>query len=162
MAVTSIVRGSFHRALDTLVGATAAHVLRQRLADGGAIRLMDAVEEGDRSHDEAGDAIAALHGLFVDEGALYTMQCAVSREAFHRHYCAACRRADLGHARTYGLSIKQDCTGAAHSLPAAVLCAGEACVEPNEAEETTRGIIGLVRCSIDADCDHDSLRCGAV
>src|SRR5439155_1328341 len=65
---------ALHGGDDAHVSSAAAKVVGKRLLDVGFARLLVAGKEGGRFHDHAVDAVAALHGLLVDEGLLHGMQ----------------------------------------------------------------------------------------
>src|SRR5262249_9861521 len=65
--------GALDRAHDTRVGATATDIVGERLPDIRLGRILVAGQERNRLHDHAVDTVAALHRLFLDEGALHRM-----------------------------------------------------------------------------------------
>jgi hypothetical protein len=54
--------------------AAPAQIPGERILDVGLARLAVFSKEGGRLHDHAVDAVAALHGLLLDEGALQRVQ----------------------------------------------------------------------------------------
>ena len=149
-----VVGGGLDGVEDALVGAAAAHVLRERLADVATVGLMFAVEEGDGRHDEAGDAVAALHGGFVDEGLLDGVEPSPSASPSIVVIVAAGDGADRRHAGAQRLTVDEDGAGAAEALAAAVLCAGEPCLEADEAEKVAARFGRFVGRAVDVDGDH--------
>ena len=80
-----LCRGALDRADDAGMRAAAAEIVGERLLDLGLARLLVLREEGRRLHDHAVDAVAALRGLFVDEGLLHRMRLLRRAEPFERH-----------------------------------------------------------------------------
>ncbi len=70
---------------DAGMGAAAAEVVGERLLDLRLGRLLVVGEERGGLHDHAVDAVAALHRLLLDEGALHRMRLLRRAEAFERH-----------------------------------------------------------------------------
>ena len=70
---------------DAGVRAAAAEVVGERLFDLRFGRLLVLGEERGGFHDHAVDAVAALHGLLVDEGPLHRMWLLRCAEALQRH-----------------------------------------------------------------------------
>src|SRR5258705_7192487 len=67
----SCLRRALDGAQDADMGAAAAFQARQRVADLGVGRPRILVEQRDRGHDPAVEAVAALRHLFLDEGRLH-------------------------------------------------------------------------------------------
>jgi hypothetical protein len=66
------------------------------------------IEERLRGHDHAVDAVAALHGLFVDERLLQRVGLVHAAEPFERGDRAALDGGDRQHARTHGRAVQMD------------------------------------------------------
>src|SRR5262245_44897043 len=81
-----------HGAADGTVGAAAADV-GEDLVDIAVGRIGPGLEQGCRSHDEPGLAVAALRHLLLDPGLLDGVQPA-GRETLDRHHRAAMGLAD--------------------------------------------------------------------
>ena len=73
---------ALHRADDAVVDAAAAEMRIERGDDVGAARLRIASQQRRRRDQDAGEAIAALAGLLVEERLLQRMQRAVARQPF--------------------------------------------------------------------------------
>src|SRR5207248_1701371 len=145
------LRRAIDGAQDALVRTAAAHVLRESLADLAFAWPCMACEERRHGHHKAGDAVAALHRRLIDEGLLDRMQCAVAGEPFDRRDRPARYGADRRHTRAQWLAIDDHRAGAAEPLAAAVLRAGEAGIEADEAEQVAGRIGRLVRLAVDVD-----------
>ncbi len=76
-------------AQDAHVGAAAAEVDRHARADLRLARVRVALQQRLGAHHHAGDAVAALGGLLVDEGALHRAGGGRGAEAFDRAHLAA-------------------------------------------------------------------------
>src|SRR5438445_8352165 len=85
-------RGLYHRTDDAQMRAAAAKVVRQLGFDLLFRRLRVALQQGGGLHDHAVDAVAALHGLLLDEGLLDWMRIRVRAQPFERHHLAGDRR----------------------------------------------------------------------
>ena len=71
-------------------------------------------EEGGRLHDHAVDAVAALHRLLLDEGALHRVQIFRRAQPFQRDdLVAVADRGQRQHARAHGLAVDVHGAGAA-------------------------------------------------
>ena len=70
----AVAGGALDRLDDAGMRPAAAEIVRERLLDLRLGRLLVLGEEGGRLHDHAVDAVAALHGLLVDEGPLHRMR----------------------------------------------------------------------------------------
>src|SRR5678816_1165883 len=79
-----LVGGAHDRAHDAVMRPAAAEVRGKRLAHVHLARFRVAVEQRLGAHDHAVDAIAALHGLLGDEGALQGMRPVQRAEALER------------------------------------------------------------------------------
>ena len=107
------------------VVAAATDVAVHGLDDLGPRRLGVTLGEGDGRHDVTRDAVAALHRLLIEESLLDGVQLAVRRNAFDRPDFPTVRFADSGAAGADGLAVEKDGAGAAFTLAAAELGAGE-------------------------------------
>src|SRR6266852_8338202 len=85
IALSSDAGGALHRAHDAEMGSAAAEIVRQLRFDLQFRRLWVVREQGSGLHDHAVDAVAALHGLLVDEGLLDRVRMLVRTEPFERH-----------------------------------------------------------------------------
>src|SRR5262245_45371785 len=86
MAASSrLTGGALDGAHDAGMGTAAADIVGERVADIRLGRILVAGEERDRLHDHAIDAIAALHGLLLDKGALHRVQPVALGEALDGH-----------------------------------------------------------------------------
>ena len=119
-------RGALDGADDALMGAAAAEMPVERVDDLGARRLGVAVEQRLGGHDDAGQAVAALAGLLVEEGLLQRMQLVRRAEPLDGGHAAAGDRAGLARAGEDRLAVDQHHAGAALLQPAAVARAHQA------------------------------------
>src|SRR5689334_18556594 len=97
--------GTLDGAFDARVGAAAAHLVAQRLADLGGRGVGGAVEEGDAGHDEAGNTVAALQGRLVHERLLDGVELVAAGDPFDGGEVPAGDAADRGDAGADGLAI---------------------------------------------------------
>ena len=76
------VGGPFDRSDDARMRAAPAQIPGERILDVGLARLAVSGKEGGRLHDHAVDAVAALHRLLLDEGALQRLRIFQRAQAF--------------------------------------------------------------------------------
>jgi len=111
------LRGALDRADDAIVAAAAADVDVEGAADVVAGGAGVAVEQGLGGDDQPGGAVAALGGLFGDEGALE----GVGVQIFKGGDFGLGYRSDRDRAGGYGLSVDQHLASPALLQPAAKL-----------------------------------------
>ena len=87
----TVFGGTLHRAHDAIVRAAAAQVACQRLFDFGFAWIRLCIQQRLGRHDHAVGAIAALRGLFIEEGFLQRMQFVERAYAFKRGNGFACQ-----------------------------------------------------------------------
>src|ERR1043165_1528387 len=114
---------------DCTVAATTT-VTVHSFDDFGARGFRSFPQETGGRHDHSRSAIGTLHCIRLDEGDLQRMQISVAFEAFDGSDLLAGGASYLRDARAHWLSIEQDCAGAALSLAATVLTAGEMEIVP--------------------------------
>src|SRR4051812_35148477 len=100
------------------MGAAAAQVTRQRLADLGLARKLVLLEQGGRRHDHAVDAVAALRSLLVDERTLQLRGLRARTQALERGD-RALELADRKQARARRLTLQVHGAGTALAQAAA-------------------------------------------
>ena len=100
-----------------------AEIAGESLFDLFQRRVRRLAENGARGHDHAVRAIAALSGLFGDEGGLQGARSFRRSQTFERGDGAARHLFDGRGARAHGLAIDQHRAGAALAEPATELCA---------------------------------------
>src|SRR5262245_46712964 len=100
--------------------AAAAEIVAQRLQylRLGGMRVDRKQRLG--AHDHAVEAVAALRGLFLDEGLLHRIRPLARAETFQRHDVAPGAAFDRDHAGTRGDAVDQHGAGAAFAEPAAI------------------------------------------
>src|SRR5260370_10416438 len=129
--------GKLHGGHDARVGPGGADVALHGAPDlglGGVRSLFQQAHGGD---DHAGRAIAALHGVGLDEGFLQRMQAAVLFQAFYSGDLFSGHRDSARNARPHGRSIDEDRARSALALAAAILAAGEFQFVAQDPEEHT-------------------------
>ena len=116
-----------HRRDDVRIGGAAAEIAAHVFADVVVAAGVALVDAGDRRHDLAGRAVAALEGVLVDEGLLHRMQLAVrSARPSMVVTGAALHRDRKRQAGEHAPAVDQHRAGAALAVVAALLRAGEA------------------------------------
>lgn len=98
--------GALDRAHDPQVGAAAAQIVFQRLADLCVVRLLIAVEQRFCLHDHAVNAISALRCLFFNERLLQRMRLAGIAQPLKSHHLLAGRVRHRVGARADWFAIK--------------------------------------------------------
>jgi hypothetical protein len=118
-------------------------------------RFRIALEQRLRAHDHAGDAVAALRGLVLDERALQRPGMLGGAEAFDRAHVARTDRGDRHQAREGRLAVDDDGAGAALAEPAAELRAVQVQVVAQRVQQR-RGWIDVERVphAVDGEGDH--------
>src|SRR6266536_1903798 len=114
-------RGPLDRAENADMRAAAAQVAGQGFFDLAVGRLGVLVEQSLGAHDHAVDTVAALHGLFIDEGLLELVHLFGGAQTFEGGDRAVLSGADLGHAGTDGIAVHDDGAGAALRHAATIL-----------------------------------------
>ncbi|MNT57695.1 hypothetical protein D3C72_1950830 [compost metagenome] len=108
------------------MGATAAKVASQRFANLAFAWISVGSEQACSAHYHAVNAVAALDGLFLDEGTLQWVRALGSAQALKRHNVRASK---CGHRKQAGprrCPIQQHCARAALAKSASKLWAMEA------------------------------------
>ena len=95
-------------------------LIAQRFEHLGLGGLRGAHQQRLGGHDHAVEAVAALRGLFADEGVLHRIGMIARAEAFERQNVALDAAADRDHAGARGDAVDQHGAGAALAEPAAV------------------------------------------
>lgn len=103
------------------MGAAATQVVGQFLADLAVAGVRVAIQQRLGGHHHAVDAVAALGGLFVDEGLLQRMGMGGIAESFEGNHLAAHGSLHRGDAGAGGDAIHQHGAGAALAEAAAEL-----------------------------------------
>src|SRR5689334_287758 len=103
-----------HGRNDIWIGGAATEIAAHIFPDLRLVAGMAFLDAGDRRHDLAGRAIAALKRVVVDEGLLHRMQIArwPGEPLYGRDLAPLCHDGE-GHAGEDPLSVDMDCTGAA-------------------------------------------------
>jgi hypothetical protein len=101
------------------------YVQQRQTLPSSAVLIGVPLQQRDRAHDHAGRAVAALEGADLDEGALHRMQAAAARQPLDGGDGPAgnVREADLAGPR--GRTVEENGAGAARTLAAARLRAGQ-------------------------------------
>ena len=142
--------------------STAAQVVGERVFDLCFRRLLGPGEERGRLHNHAVDAIAALHRLFLDEGALHRVQAFGRAEAFERHHLLLRGQGrERRHARAHRLAVDVDRAGTALRQPAAEARAVQREVVAQRIKQRHVGI-GIDRMSLTVDLESEALTHGRV
>ncbi len=110
---------------DPGVGAAATHVAGKGGADLAVIRLRMPREQGDRAHDHAGRAVAALERPGLEEGLLDGMQTTVARQALDGRDGVAGSVGDTRLAGSNRIAVEEHRARAALALAAAGLGASQ-------------------------------------
>src|SRR5665647_1413116 len=93
-----VAGGPHRRADDFDMRAAPAQIVAQRLEHLGLSRMRAAQQQRLGAHDHAVEAIAALRGLFPDEGVLHWIWMIARAEALERYDVAPDAAADRDHA----------------------------------------------------------------
>ncbi len=127
--------------LDGAIAGAAAQVALQRVAELGALRLI----EGRRGHDHAGGTEAALEALRLEKRALHRVQFVALRQAFDGGHFAALRAQSRHQAGMHRLAVEIDRAGAAVAGVAAFLDAEPAELTQERAQALPGGgLLGKV------------------
>src|SRR5438874_6230692 len=123
------------RADNPVVGPAAAQIASKCQLDLGFARLLFAVEQRFGHHDHAGDAVAALYRLLLDESGLQRVRLLDGTDTFERRYLRLPKRADWQDAGTHRGAVDEHRAGAALAKPAAELGAIEAKIIAQHVEQ---------------------------
>src|SRR5262245_11337432 len=147
--------GALDRAHDAGVGATATDVVGKRLPDIRLGWILVGREKRDRLHDHAVDAVAALHRLLFNKGALHRMQPVALRKALDGHdSLRRCNFRQRMRAGAYRLAVNMDGAGAALTEPATEQRAVEIEVLAQREQQRHVGIVDgdRARPAVDVKC----------
>ena len=100
------------------------------------VRIGVPLQQRHRAHDHAGRAVAALEGADLDEGALHRMQAAAARQSFDGGDGAAGNVGDARLAGPRGRTVEEHGAGAARTLAATRLRAGQPELLAEHVEQT--------------------------
>ena len=115
-------RGGFDGSEDSHVRRAAADVAAQAVLDRLAIRLRRFVQQRSRPHDEAGNAVAALAGVVVDERLLHGVELPILRQAFDRRDLVSDGIDGQHHATVDAAAVDEHRARAARAAVADLLC----------------------------------------
>ena len=104
------------------ISATPAQIPIKPLNDFISIRGSVFPQQRHRRQDHAGDTIAALHGLLVDERLLNRMQLTLSAQAFDRFNLEVLDTLNRGETGRNRFTVYQDRAGSTLSLATTVFC----------------------------------------
>ena len=152
--------GLIDRVDDVRIGRAAAQVAAHVFADFGVALGVAFLDAGDRRHDLAGRAVAALEGVVIDEGLLHRMQRAVRLgEAFDGGDLLALDARGERQARQHAAAVDQHRAGAALAMVAALLGAGQADVLAQRVEQRGPHVERqLMALAVDAHRDLEGVR----
>src|SRR5262249_1238821 len=107
-------------AQDAHVGAATTEMSGEFSADLAVTGLRIPLQQGLRPHHDAGNAVAALRGLLLDEGALDCRRLRRRAQAFERRHLLALHQHPRRHGGEYSLAVDDDRARAALSEPATI------------------------------------------
>jgi len=144
-----------HGANDSIVRSAATKVAVECRTNVGISRFWIAVKQRLRDHDHAGDAIAALSGLFIDESLLESVRLAVFHQPGQSRDRSTYGSLSSGLTGPDRFSINQDCARAALRQAAAELgpVLIEVVVKYKKQRRVSRGI-DSDRGSIESEFQH--------
>ena len=109
-------------------------------------------------HDHAVDAVAALHGLFLDEGFLQRVWTCLRAQPFERDDLAAVDRGEGRYARAHRIAVDVDGAGPALAEAAAESRSMQAELVPQNIEQRRIGIIDrdrhVLAVHVQGRCSH--------
>src|SRR5262245_16150638 len=118
--------GAFDGFDDPRIGAATTNVAVQGFDDFSISWARIVFQKSSRRHDHSGSAVAALHGVFLNESLLQIMQFAILSKAFDCSDLLLLDRRDLRYAAAGCNTAQHDSTGAALTFAAAIFGTGEA------------------------------------
>jgi hypothetical protein len=113
------------RRKNVLIVATSANVFAHRFDYLLSACRRSLLDESNRGHDVAGNAVTALHGLVIQECLLDGMQLFVSRDSLDGLYRLPFALADRGDTGARGDAVNEDRASATFSFAAPILGAGQ-------------------------------------
>src|SRR5579862_6832256 len=142
------------------VRAATAEVRRHVAANLGVARRGIRVEQRLRAHDHAGDAIAALRRLLVEERALQRIRIVHAAQRLDRANRAPAEHRDRRDAREHSLAVDDDRARAALTEAAAELRAVQLQMVPQHVKKRRIGIgVDRVPLIVDDKVDHGDVSC---
>src|SRR5438270_7557828 len=146
---------------DVGVGGTAAEIAAHIFADLGFRAGMTLIDAGNRRHDLAGRAVAALEAVMIDEGLLHGMQAAGGRsDAFDRGDLASLRGRRKRQAGEDALAIGMDGASPALAVIAPFLAACQSYLFPQRIEKGGARIDRQpMRLAVDRKLDRNARSC---
>ena len=114
-----------HGRYDARISSAAAEIALERAPDIGFTGVRSLLQQAYAGEDHAGRAVAALHGVGLDEGLLQGMEAAVLRQTFDGGYLFSFDLGDARYAGAHGRAIDEDGASAAMAFATAVFGAGE-------------------------------------
>src|SRR5665213_1477281 len=148
--------GSFGSHADRLYNArirsASADVSLQRRLDFGLARIGVSLQKRNRTHDQTGGAVTALHGVGIDKSRLDRVQATVGLKAFNRRDSFTLRGFERSNAGSHRNIVQQHRACAALAFAATVLGAGQIEFIAEDIEE--RPIRAALQRSPDA-VDHE-------
>src|SRR5262249_40510635 len=130
--------GARNRPDDSIVGAAAAEVTVERRSDLSPARVWLASNERRRRNQDAGEAVAALSGVLVEEGVPQRLEHVA--EALDGSHHSAGEARDLARARIGRLAVDQHHAGAALLGAAAETAAAQAKLVTQHREQRRRAV----------------------
>ncbi len=125
---------------NAVVGSAAADVSLQCFLDGGGGWRGVFLEQSNAGHDHSGRAIAALHGVAIDEALLDGVELCSFCQAFNGGDLFVFRGAERNLAGAGWIAVEEDGTSSALPFSTAVFCSGEFKVVSEDKEERTFSI----------------------
>ena len=149
---------AMHGFQDAHMRAAAAEMRLERAPDLAIGRLHVLLQQRLGAHHHAGDAIAALGGLFLDEGLLDRRRLFDVAQPLERRYLTTFEQQDRRDAGKYCLAVDHHRAGAALAEAAAIFGGVELEMIAQHIEQRRIGIgIDAAGLAVDGEFDHGSL-----
>jgi hypothetical protein len=125
-----------HRRNDLAIAGAAAEIAGQTALDLVVCRVRLLIQQCARRHDHAGNAKAALHRAFVNEGLLHRIKPAGAFEPFNRDNLVPVGLAGQNQTGVHRAAVEQNRARAALAFATAFLGAGQAAVVAQHIKQT--------------------------
>ena len=122
------------------IGPAAANVALQGASDLGFAWVRSLLQQAYAGQDHSGRAVAALHGVGLDEGLLQRMEAAVLRQTFDGGDLFSFDFRDGCNAGAHGRAIDEHGAGSAMAFATAILAAGEFQLVAEDPEQEAVGV----------------------
>src|SRR3979411_1142998 len=132
--------GHLHSRDNARISSAAADVTFECTANFGLARVRSLLQESNAGEDHSGSAIAALHGVGLDERFLQRMEAAVLCQSLDGGDIFSCNLGDGRDAGAHRRAVDEHGAGSAMAFATAILAAGEFQLVAEDPEQEAVGV----------------------